>query len=363
MVHCTGSLDGRKTVVSYKLVRPIYRNITERQALDDLIARKIWVHAFPSMSPDGLQVLTKLSSFVLPQDAMFFSHWLSDHSHFNYVRIPVASFVASQQEPTDEEKRAYYRSHQGEFSVPEQQKFEYVLVDYDKTILPSIKVTPAEIKAFYDANRSRYQVVKKVDLTVLSADYSNEAEQKSRLSAFASWRQSGGGVDTFIKNNKGWSMRQETKTSPEDISARWTRLSQGQWSNAKVESGKLVAYKLDKIVWGNKRSQSQINAQIKGELVAQRAQLVKSSLLAQLRQAITVEPGKLPASVVLGTGSVAVKVPLKSLVTGFMVRGRYQSYFSDPAVKDVMQSNADQINAGDVAPPVVLSDGNVLVFS
>ena len=99
-----GSLDGRKTVVSYKLVRPIYRNITERQALDDLIARKIWVHAFPSMSPDGLQVLTKLSSFVLPQDAMFFSHWLSDHSHFNYVRIPVASFVASQQEPTDEEK-------------------------------------------------------------------------------------------------------------------------------------------------------------------------------------------------------------------------------------------------------------------
>ncbi len=356
------SADGKKVVVSYKLVRPIYRNLTERQALDDLIAQKIWAHTFPSISLDGLRVMSKVSSFTLPQDAMFFSHWLSDHSHFQYVRIPVTSFVASQQEPTDKEKKAYYQAHQGDFRVPAQQQFEYVLIDYGKTILPSIKVTPAEIKAFYDANRSRYQEAKKVDLTVLTADFSNNKEQQSKLAAFSSWRQSGGSADTFIKNNSGWSLTQESKSSPDKAVIRLSRLRQGQWSDARVEGGKLIAYKLDKIAWGNIEPQTQIDAKIKAELVEQKARLVKSSLLAQLRQAITIEPGELPTTVMLGSGSTSVKVTLKPVVSSFMVKGRYDSYFSDPAVGDVMQSNADQISAGDVAPPVVLSDGNVLIF-
>ncbi len=56
---------------------------------------------------------------------------------------------------TPEQAKAYYDSHQTEYTIPEQVKAEYVELSVE-SLAPAVQVTPEEIKAFYDANSTRY---------------------------------------------------------------------------------------------------------------------------------------------------------------------------------------------------------------
>lgn len=56
---------------------------------------------------------------------------------------------------TPEQAKAYYESHQSEYTVPEQVKAEYVELSID-ALAPTVQVPAEEIKAFYEANSSRY---------------------------------------------------------------------------------------------------------------------------------------------------------------------------------------------------------------
>ena len=61
----------------------------------------------------------------------------------------------SQVKITPEQAKAYFETHQTEFSIAEQAKVEYVELSID-TLAPTEKVTPEEIATYYETNKSRY---------------------------------------------------------------------------------------------------------------------------------------------------------------------------------------------------------------
>ena len=71
--------------------------------------------------------------------------------------IKVASFV-SQVKVTPEQVKAYYDLHKDKFKVPEQVKLEFVLLSANG-LVPQVSnsVTEAEIKEFYDTNKEKFQ--------------------------------------------------------------------------------------------------------------------------------------------------------------------------------------------------------------
>ncbi|MEP7156727.1 MAG: SurA N-terminal domain-containing protein [Betaproteobacteria bacterium] len=70
------------------------------------------------------------------------------------INVTPEQFTA-QVKVTAEQAKAYYDSHQLEYTIPEQVKAEYVELSND-TLAPFAQVTAAEVKEYYDANASRY---------------------------------------------------------------------------------------------------------------------------------------------------------------------------------------------------------------
>ena len=70
------------------------------------------------------------------------------------VNVMPEQFTA-QVKITPERAKAYYESHQSEYTIPEQVKVEYVELSVD-TLAPTVQVAPEEIKAFYEANSTRF---------------------------------------------------------------------------------------------------------------------------------------------------------------------------------------------------------------
>ena len=70
------------------------------------------------------------------------------------VNVTPEQFTA-QVKTTPEQAKAYYETHQVEYTIPEQVKAEYVELSIE-ALTPSVQVAPEEIKAYYDANSARY---------------------------------------------------------------------------------------------------------------------------------------------------------------------------------------------------------------
>jgi peptidyl-prolyl cis-trans isomerase D len=70
------------------------------------------------------------------------------------INIMPEQFTA-QVKVTPEQAKAYYESHQTEYTIPEQAKVEYVELSIE-TLAPTVQVSPEEIKTFYEANSTRF---------------------------------------------------------------------------------------------------------------------------------------------------------------------------------------------------------------
>ncbi len=68
-----------------------------------------------------------------------------------------AKTYAAKIQPSDEQIDSYYKTHQAEFSAPEQANIEYVVLDLE-TLKKAIAVPEDELRAYYNNNASRYTV-------------------------------------------------------------------------------------------------------------------------------------------------------------------------------------------------------------
>jgi len=71
------------------------------------------------------------------------------------AEIKTAQFV-SQVKVTPEQVKAYYEAHKDKFKVPEQVKLEFALLSA-AGLVAQMKVTDAEVKQFYDENSAKFQ--------------------------------------------------------------------------------------------------------------------------------------------------------------------------------------------------------------
>ena len=71
------------------------------------------------------------------------------------AEIKTAQFV-SQVKVTPEQVKAYYELHKDKFKVPEQVKLEFALLSA-AGLVSQMKATDAEVKAFYEENSAKFQ--------------------------------------------------------------------------------------------------------------------------------------------------------------------------------------------------------------
>ena len=100
---------------------------------------------------EGLGLLVSVPKGVAEQ-TLKFAYQQRDVS---VADIKTAQFVA-QTKVTPEQVKAYYDQHKDKFKVPEQVKLEFALLSA-AGLVPQMQVTDAEVKEFYDANVSKFQ--------------------------------------------------------------------------------------------------------------------------------------------------------------------------------------------------------------
>ncbi len=100
---------------------------------------------------EGLALLASTPKSVAEQ-TLKFAHQQRDVS---VAEIKTAQFV-SQVKVTPEQVKAYYDAHKDKFIVPEQVKLEFALLSA-AALVPKMTVTDAEVKAYYDENSSKFQ--------------------------------------------------------------------------------------------------------------------------------------------------------------------------------------------------------------
>ena len=100
---------------------------------------------------DGLSVLVSIPKGVAEQ-TLKFAHQQRDVS---VAEIKTAQFI-SQVKVTPEQVKAYYELHKDKFKVPEQVKLEFALLSA-AGLVSQMKATDAEVKQFYDENAAKFQ--------------------------------------------------------------------------------------------------------------------------------------------------------------------------------------------------------------
>ena len=100
---------------------------------------------------DGLAMLVSVPKSVAEQTLQF----AYQQRDVSLAEIKTAQFV-SQVKVTPEQVKAYYEAHKDKFKVPEQVKLEFALLSA-AGLVAQMKVTDAEVKQFYDENSAKFQ--------------------------------------------------------------------------------------------------------------------------------------------------------------------------------------------------------------
>jgi len=101
-----------------------------------------------------LQVGIEMSSFALPNELQRAIRLIDQRRDFGYAVIPVARFK-HQVRPSEQDVRAYYKSHQQQFRTPAEVKIAYLKLS-PQVIRQQIKVTPKALRLYYAENIDRY---------------------------------------------------------------------------------------------------------------------------------------------------------------------------------------------------------------
>jgi peptidyl-prolyl cis-trans isomerase D len=100
---------------------------------------------------DGLAALVSIPKGVAEQTLQF-AH---QQREVSAAEIKTAQFI-SQVKVTPEQVKAYYDLHKDKFVVPEQVKLEFAMLSA-ASYVAQMKVSDAEVKEFYDANSAKFQ--------------------------------------------------------------------------------------------------------------------------------------------------------------------------------------------------------------
>lgn len=171
--------------------------ITE-QALRDDISREILQRQM--LAPLGLGV-TLSDSLILPYASL-----LLEARQGTIAAVPAMAFKDIK-DPTDAQLTAYYRSNAARFTIPEQRRIRYAVIDGER-FAQAAQPTDAEIAASYNQNKASYAAKenRSFEQLILPSDAAAKAvaaEVKGGKSLAAAAQGTGLAVSTLADQSKG----------------------------------------------------------------------------------------------------------------------------------------------------------------
>jgi len=291
---------------------------------------------------EGLARLVFVPKTVAEQTLQF-AHQKRDVST---VDIKVASFV-SQAKVTPEEVKAYYEAHKDKFKVPEQVKLEFLLLSANG-LVPQVSgsVTEAEIKEFYDTNKDKFQGDEQRHASHILLAFGVGAKEADKAAAKA----------------KAEDILAQLRKNPKKFEELATKYSQDPGSAAKAGDlgsfgrGAMVkpfedavfnmkvgqisdlvesefGYHIIRLdgVSGSSSSYESMKSQIKGELIFQKAQAKYAELTEDFNNTVYEQSGSLQPA--------AKKFNLQSQSSGWMSREDGAKFFKNDKLMTMVFSD------------------------
>jgi peptidyl-prolyl cis-trans isomerase D len=316
---------------------------------------------------EGLARLVFVPKTVAEQTLQF-AHQKRDVST---VDIKVASFV-SQAKVTPEEVKTYYEAHKEKFKVPEQVKLEFLLLSANG-LVPQVSgsVTEAEIKEFYDTNKDKFQGDEQRHASHILLAFGVGAKEADKATAKA----------------KAEDILAQLRKNPKKFEELATKYSQDPGSAAKAGDlgsfgrGAMVkpfedavfnmkvgqisdlvesefGYHIIRLdgVSGSSSSYESMKSQIKGELIFQKAQAKYAELTEDFNNTVYEQSGSLQPA--------AKKFNLQSQTSGWMSREDGAKFFkndklmtmvfSDEVLKEKRNTEAVEVSPNNLVSARVL---------
>lgn len=314
---------------------------------------------------EGLNMLVSVPKGVADQ-ALKFAHQQRDVS---VAEIKTAQFL-EQAKVTPEQVKAYYEKHKDKFKVPEQVKLEFALLSASG-LVAQMKVTDAEVKQFYDENVSKFQgdEQRQASHILIGFGVAATAEEKAAAKDKA--------ADVLMQLKKDPKHFEELamkySQDPGSASKGGDLGSFGRGAMVKPFEDTVFNMKVDQIsdlvesefgyhiiklngITGQSSSFETMTPQIKGELLYQKAQAKFSELADDFSNTVYEQSGSLKP--------VADKFGLQVQPTAWMSREEgakffksdrlMNSIFSDEVLKEKRNSEAVEVSPNNLVSARVL---------
>jgi peptidyl-prolyl cis-trans isomerase D len=314
---------------------------------------------------DGLSMLVSIPKSVAEQ-TLKFAHQQRDVS---VAEIKTAQFI-SQVKVTPEQVKAYYDLHKDKFKVPEQVKLEFALLSA-AGLVSQMKATDAEVKQFYDENAAKIQGDEQRQASHILIGYGVGASESDKAAA----KDKAAEILAQLKKNPKRFEELATKNSQEPGSAvKGGDLgSFGRGAMVKPFEDAVFGMKVNKIsdlvesefgyhiirlngVTGQNNSFEGMKAQIKGELSWNKAQAKYAELADDFSNTVYEQSGSLKPA--------ADKFGLQLQTSGLMSRDDGAKFFkndklmsavfSDEVLKEKRNTEAVEVSPNNMVSARVL---------
>jgi peptidyl-prolyl cis-trans isomerase D len=308
-------------------------------------------------------------AFVTPAASNQTISYLHQQRDVSTAEIKTASFL-SQVKVTPEEVKAYYEQHKDKFKSPEQVKLEFALLSVAQ-LLTQTAVTEEEVKAFYDENAAKFQ--------------GNEQRQASHI--LIAFGVSATDADKAAAKAKAEDILAQVRKSPKRFEELATKYSQdpgsatkggdlgsfGRGAMVKPFEEAVFSMKVNQIseivesefgyhiikltgISGASSSFDSMKPQIKGELMFQKAQAKYAELSEDFGNTVYEQSGSLQP--------VAKKFNLQLQTSGWMSREDGAKFFknekimaqvfSDEVLKEKRNTEAIEVSPNNLISARVL---------
>lgn len=314
---------------------------------------------------DGLAMLVSIPKDVAEQ-TLKFAHQQRDVS---VAEIKTAQFL-KQTNVTPEQVKAYYEQHKDKFKVPEQVKLEFALLSA-AGLVSQMTVTDAEVKQFYDENAAKFQGDEQRHASHILIGFGVSASAEEKAAA----KEKAADILAQLRKNPKRFEELATKYSQDPGSATkgGDLGSFGRGSMVKPFEDAVFGMKANQIsdlvesefgyhiirlngISGQSSSFDSMKAQIKGELIFQKAQIKYAELADEFSNTVYEQSGSLKPA--------ADKFGLQLQTSGWMSREDGAKFFkndklmglvfSDEVLKDKRNTEAVEVSPNNLVSARVI---------
>ena len=317
----------QKTLAQNKLTASKFENDRRRELL-------------AQQARDGLGMLVSIPK-AMAEQTLKFAHQQRDVS---VAEIKSAQFL-TQVKVTPEQVKAYYDLHKDKFKVPEQVKIEFALLSA-AGLVSQVSVTDAEVKHFYDENAARFQGNEQRHASHILIGFGASASAEEKAAA----KDKAADILAQLRKNPKRFEELATKNSqdPGSASKGGDLGSFGRGAMVKPFEDAVFSMKVNQIsdlvesefgyhiirlngVTGQSTSFDSMKAQIKGELIFQKAQAKYAELADEFSNTVYEQSGSLKPA--------ADKFGLQVQTSGWMSREDGAKFFKNDKLMNLVFSD------------------------